>query len=58
MGVISEMQGPETLQSIVTCSCTMRGNVAAKGERTFCSIGHRGAIRYTSLYVVYTLGKW
>lgn len=58
MRIITEMQGPETLQSIVTWSCTMRGKVAAKGERTLCSIGHHGVIRYISLYVVYTLGNW
>lgn len=58
MGVITETQGPETLQSIVTWSCTKRGKLAAKGERTLCSIGHHGAIRYTSLYVLYTLGNW
>lgn len=58
MGVITEMQGPETPQSIVKWSCRRRGKVAAKGARILCSIGHHGAIKYTSLYVVYTLGNW
>lgn len=44
MRVITEMQGPETLQSIVTWSCTMKGNVTAKGERIYVTLDIMGPL--------------